>query len=150
MNYTELVEMLVDYLKEKRYLLVLDNVWDTSILNHIKLSILDNCHMGRIILTTRKENVASFNFEVTKHVYRIQPLEEDEVWDLFWKKAFSSSSNRCYPLDLVSFAQELVRKCEGLPLAIAALGSLMYSKNESQWTYIYKSLNWSLNNNPEL
>ncbi|KAM4068380.1 hypothetical protein ACB094_12G006600 [Castanea mollissima] len=150
MKYTELVEMLVDYLKEKRYLLVLDDVWDTSILNQIKLSILDNCHMGRIILTTRKENVASFNFEVTKHVYHIQPLEEDEAWDLFYKKAFSSSSNICYSPDLVSFAQELVRKCEGLPLAIAALGSLMYSKNESQWTSIYNSLNWSLNKNPEL
>ncbi|KAK9995137.1 hypothetical protein SO802_024840 [Lithocarpus litseifolius] len=84
------------------------------------------------------------------HVYHIQPLEEDEAWDLFCKKAFSSNSNRCYLPDLVSFAQELVRKCEGLPLAIVALGSLMYSKNESQWTYIYKSLNWSLNNNPEL
>ena len=149
-NYTELVEMLVGYLKEKRYLLVLDDVWDTSILNQIKLSILDNCHMGRIILTTRMENVASFNFEVTKHVYRIQPLEEDEAWDLFCKKAFSSSSNSCYPPDLVSFAKELVRKCEGLPLAIAALGSLMYSKNESQWNCIYKSLNWSRNDNPEL
>ncbi|KAM3681569.1 hypothetical protein ACJW31_12G006800 [Castanea mollissima] len=139
MKYTELVEMLVDYLKEKRYLLVLDDVWDTSILNQIK-----------IILTTRKENVASFNFEVTKDVYHIQPLEEDEAWDLFCKKAFSSSSNICYSLDLVSFAQELVRKCEGLPLAIAALGSLMYSKNVSQWTSIYNSLNWSLNKNPEL
>ncbi|XP_050254177.1 disease resistance protein RPM1-like [Quercus robur] len=149
-NYRELVEMLVGYLKEKRYLLFLDDVWDTSILNQIKLSILDNCHMGRIILTTRKENVASFNFEVTKHVYRIQPLEEDEAWDLFCKKAFPSSSNRCYSPDLVSFAQELVRRCAGLPLAIAALGSLVYSKNESQWTYIYKSLNWSPDNNPEL
>ena len=150
MNYTELVEMLVDYLKEKKYLLVLDDVWDTSILNQIKLAILDNCHMGRTILTTRKENVASFNFEVTKYVYHMQPLEEDEAWDRFCKKAFSSSSDRCYPPDLASFAQELVRKCEGLPLAIAALGSLMYSKNESQWTYIYESLNWNLNNNPEL
>jgi disease resistance protein RPM1 len=43
-----------------------------------------------------------------------------------------------------------VGKCEGLPLAIAALGSLMYSKNISQWKEIYNSLNWSLSNNPKL
>ena len=41
-------------------------------------------------------------------------------------------------------------KCEDLPLAITASGSLMYSKNLSQWNEIYSNLNWSLSKNPKL
>ena len=108
----------MNYLKEKRCLLVLDDVWDTRILNQIK-TILDSCRMNRIILTTRNENVACFNFEVNSEVYRIQPLEEEEAWDLFCKKAFLRNPNGSCPLELESFAKELVRKCEGLPLAVA-------------------------------
>ena len=149
-NYKQLVEMLVYYLEKKRYLLVLDDVWDTRLLNQIKVSLPNSCLESRIILTTRKEIVACFHFGVKSHIYHIQLLQEEEAWELFCKKAFSSSPNGCCPLELKSFAQELVQKCEGLPLAIAALGGLMYSKNMSQWNEIYNSLNWSLGNNPEL
>ncbi|XP_075650668.1 disease resistance protein RPM1-like [Castanea sativa] len=84
------------------------------------------------------------------HIHNIELLLMEEAWELFCKKAFSSSPNGSCPPQLKSFAQELVGKCNGLPLAIAALGSLMYSKNTSQWNEIYSSLNWSLSNNPEL
>ena len=150
MNYRQLVEMLVNYLEKKRYLVVLDDVWDTRLLNQIKVSLPDSCLESRIILTTRKENVACFNFRVKSHIYRIEKLEEEEAWELFCKKAFSSSSNRSCPPELKLFAQELVEKCKGLPLAIAALGSLMYSKTMYQWNEIYNRLNWNLSNNPEL
>lgn len=53
-------------------------------------------------------------------------------------------------MELKSFAKELVRKCKGLPLAIAALGSLMYFKNMSQWNEIKSNVNWSPTNNPKL
>ena len=69
---------------------------------------------------------------------------------LFCKKAFSSRLNGSCPLEFKSFAQTLVGKCEGLPLAIIASGSLMYSKNLSQWNKIYSNLNWSLSKNPKL
>lgn len=64
MNQMELVETLVDYLKEKRYLLVLDDVWDTNILDKIKVALQDGCRGSRIILTTRKEDVACILWEV--------------------------------------------------------------------------------------
>ncbi|KAL4594282.1 hypothetical protein ACB092_12G009600 [Castanea dentata] len=96
-----------------------------------------SCFGSRIILTTRKED------DVACH-------QMGEAWELFCKKAFSSSPNGSCRPELKSFAQELVGKCDGLPLAIAALGSLMYSKNMSEWNEIYNSLNWSLSKNPKL
>ncbi|XP_023871635.1 disease resistance protein RPM1-like [Quercus suber] len=150
MNYRLLVNTLVNYLEKKRYLLVLDDVWDTNLLDQIKVSFQDSCIGSRIILTTRKEDVACYHLGGKHHIHHIQLLQNEEAWQLFCKKAFINCTNGSCPLELKSFAKELVRKCEGLPLAIAALGSLMYSKNMSEWNEIYNSLNWSLSKNPKL
>ncbi|XP_075650423.1 disease resistance protein RPM1-like [Castanea sativa] len=151
MNYRLLVKTLVNYLEKKRYLLVLDDVWDTNLLDEIKVSLRDSCFGSRIILTTRKEDdVACHQMGGKHHIHKMKLLLTEEAWELFCKKAFSSSPNGSCPPELKSFAQELVGKCDGLPLAIAALGSLMYSKNMSEWNEIYNSLNWSLSKNPEL
>ncbi|KAM4068376.1 hypothetical protein ACB094_12G006300 [Castanea mollissima] len=151
MNYRLLVKTLVNYLEKKRYLLVLDDVWDTNLLDEIKVSLRDSCFGSRIILTTRKEDdVACHQMGGKHHIHKMELLLTEEAWELFCKKAFSSSPNGSCPPELKSFAQELVGKCDGLPLAIAALGSLMYSKNMSEWNKIYNSLNWSLSKNPKL
>ena len=150
MNQMELVEMLVDYLKEKRYLLVLDDVWDTNILDKIKVALQDSCCGSRLILTTRKEDVACHPLGGKHYIHHIQLLQNEEAWELFCKKAFINCPNGSCPLELKSFAKELVRKCEGLPLAIAALGSLMYFKNMSQWNEIKSNMNWSPTSNPKL
>ncbi|KAK4590529.1 hypothetical protein RGQ29_020900 [Quercus rubra] len=150
MNYRLLVKTLVNYLEKKVYLLVVDDVWDTNLLDEIKVSIQDSCLGSRIILTTRKEDVACYPLGGKHHVHYMQLLQKEEAWELFCKKAFPSNPNGSCPLELESFAQELVGKCEGVPLAIAALGSLMYSKNLSQWNEIYNGLNWSLSKNPKL
>ncbi|KAM3729389.1 hypothetical protein ACB098_12G007800 [Castanea mollissima] len=150
MNYKLLVKTLVNYLEKKRYLLVLDDAWDTNLLDEIKVSLQDNCIGSRIILTTRKEDVACYPLGGKHHIYHIQLLQNKEAWELFCKKAFTNCPNGSCPSELKSFAKELVGKCEGLPLAIAALGSLMYFKNMSQWNEIKNNVNWSPSNNPKL
>ncbi|XP_050254183.1 disease resistance protein RPM1-like [Quercus robur] len=162
MNYRLLVEMLVSYLEKKSYLLVLDDVWDTNVLDELKVSLRERYpgskiknkfwskSRSKIILTTRKDDVAGHPFIGIPYVHHIQLLEPEEAWELFCKKAFLSSPNRSCPPELESFSKKLVGKCQGLPLAIVALGSLMYSKNTSQWNQIHSSLNWDLSKTPEL
>ncbi|KAM3681566.1 hypothetical protein ACJW31_12G006500 [Castanea mollissima] len=75
---------------------------------------------------------------VLKDVWDTNLLDKIKAWELFCKKAFTNCPDGSCPLELKSFAEELVGKCEGLPLAIAALGSLMYFKNMSQWNEIKK------------
>uniref|UniRef100_A0A2N9GRE3 Uncharacterized protein n=1 Tax=Fagus sylvatica TaxID=28930 RepID=A0A2N9GRE3_FAGSY len=120
MDYRLLVKMLVNYLQKKKYLLVIDDVWDTNILDEIKVNL------AFIILNCWKRERHGNSF-ARKH------SQLEAVHQI-----------------LTSLAQELVGKCQGLPLAIAALGSLLYSKHISQWKEIYNSLNWSLSNNPRL
>ncbi|XP_070679800.1 disease resistance protein RPM1-like isoform X1 [Malus domestica] len=151
MSYKELLEMLSAYLKSKRYLVVLDDVWDIKLWQEIKIPLLNRHHGSRIMLTTRKKDIASYSFEVESRPIEIEPLGNNEAWELFSKKAFSTYDNKSCPPELESLAWKLVDKCEGLPLAVVTLGGLMSSKrSSSEWRSVYNSLNWHLTNNPML
>ncbi|KAL6205932.1 hypothetical protein ACLB2K_023184 [Fragaria x ananassa] len=148
MNRTDLRDILVNYLGSKRYLIVLDDVWNIEVWKEVRVALHDKGVGSRILLTTRKEDIAS-SFGVKSHVHHIQPLKEYEAWELFSKRAFSSNiDNKACPSELESVAWELVEKCEGLPLAVVALGGVMSSKKSpDEWHRVLKSLNWHLNNN---
>ncbi|XP_034219035.1 disease resistance protein RPM1-like [Prunus dulcis] len=148
MSYRELLEILVKYLEAKRYLVVLDDVWDIKLWEEIRLSFPDKQLGSRVMLTTRREDIASSVFGVESHVHRIQPLETNDAWELFCMKAFSSYHNKSCSPELQPLAREIVEKCEGLPLAIVALSGLMSSKKTfSEWSQVCNSLNWHLANN---
>ncbi|KAL7235050.1 hypothetical protein ACSBR1_018518 [Camellia fascicularis] len=150
-SHKELLDMISNYLKSKRYVVVLDDVWSQKLWEEIRASLPDEGKGSRVILTTRKEDVASFNFGVKPHVHHMNPLSMDDAWDLFCMKAFSSNHSIPCPKELESLAHDLVAKCEGLPLAIAALGGVMSTKRmESDWRKAYNSLSWELSNNPGL
>ncbi|CAL8164313.1 unnamed protein product, partial [Prunus armeniaca] len=148
MSYNELLEMLVNYLETKRYLVVLDDVWDVHLWEKIRFSFPDKQLGSRVMLTTRREDIVSSSFGVESHVHKIQPLERGDAWDLFSMKAFSSYQNKSCSPELLPLARELVEKCEGLPLAIVALSGLMSSKKSlTEWSTVYNSLSWHLTNN---
>ncbi|KAK9001650.1 hypothetical protein V6N11_083429 [Hibiscus sabdariffa] len=144
MSYRELVEALVNFLEPRRYLIVIDDVWSIKFWQDISIALPINMNGSRILLKTRMEDVASFEFGAVNHIHRLKPLPFDESLALFWKKAFVGKGGQCPPY-LVSSSRKLVAKCEGLPLAIVALGGLMASKNSiSEWNEVYNNLNREL------
>ncbi|PQM33181.1 disease resistance protein RPM1 [Prunus yedoensis var. nudiflora] len=148
MSYNELLEILVNYLETKKYLVVFDDVWDVHLWEKIRFSFPDKQLGSRVMLTTRREDIASYSFGVENHVHKIQPLEKSDAWVLFSMKAFSSYPNKSCSPELLPLARALVEKCEGLPLAIVALSGLMSSKKSlTEWSNVYNSLNWHLTNN---
>ncbi|KAA8528028.1 hypothetical protein F0562_035103 [Nyssa sinensis] len=154
MRHKELREKLENYLRPKRYVVVLDDIWSDKPLNDLGVSLPDERNESRVMLTTRKEDIAlsaSSSFGVKSHVHHLEPLGMNKAWDLFCMKAFSNSPNRSCPQELENLAWALVEKCEGLPLAIVALGGLMSSKNlDFEWREVYNSLNWHLSNDEKL
>ncbi|KAL3510028.1 hypothetical protein ACH5RR_029429 [Cinchona calisaya] len=99
----------------------------------------------------RDENVAT-SVGPGSRVHRLEPLQEHDAWTLFDTKAFwKQYDHQCAP-ELQTIAEAVLRKCEGLPLAIVAIGGLMCSKGktEVEWKKVDDSLNWQLNYNPIL
>ncbi|KAF8393963.1 hypothetical protein HHK36_020165 [Tetracentron sinense] len=104
------------------------------------------------MLTTRNKDIASFSFGVGSHVHHLKPLRQTDALTLFCKRALSSDPNTLCPPELEALARDLVGKCEGMPLAIVAIGGLMSTKDktEYEWRKVYDTLNWELSNNPML
>ncbi|KAL4348177.1 hypothetical protein GQ457_17G000920 [Hibiscus cannabinus] len=147
MSYRELVGARVNFLQPRRYLIVIDDVWSIKVWEDINKALPANMNGSRILLTTRKEDVASFKFGAVNHIHRLKSLPFDESLTLFCKKAFVGEGGQCPP-HLVSSARRLVAKCDGLPLAIVALGGLMASKNSiAEWNGVYNNLNRELSEN---
>ncbi|KAJ4832920.1 hypothetical protein Tsubulata_007236, partial [Turnera subulata] len=133
-----LVEMLVNYLERKRYVVVLDDVWDTELWNNIKVALPNSQHGCRVIITTRMEDVAAKSFEVGSNIHHIKAMEENEAWTLFCMKAFPWDASRC-PQELKDLAKDVIEKCHGLPLAVVCLGGLFSTKRSELELALSKS-----------
>lgn len=95
MTYRELVETLVQYLQSRKYLIVLDDVWSRQFWQEISIAFPEGMRGSRIMVTTRREDVAPIQSGFVSHIHLIQPLRKDEAWELFCKKAFPNEHEGC-------------------------------------------------------
>lgn len=98
---------------------------------------------SRIIITTRIANIATFSSNQSK-VYIRKPLSPEESWSLFCKKAFRG---KLCPPHLKNLSRQILKKCEGLPLAIVAIGGLLFGKDVQEWEMISCNLATELESN---
>nr|UBY07239.1 NBS-LRR disease resistance protein [Dasypyrum villosum] len=128
-------------LGKKRYLLVLDDVWNEDKQKWDDMRSLLYSHAGSgsaIIVTSRSDQVASIMGTLPPH--QISLLDEDQSWEIFHQKAFGMEGE--YQEELISVAKNIVRKCNGLPLAIKTIAALLSSKDRSQWFSVLDSDVW--------
>ncbi|XP_028213971.1 disease resistance protein RPM1-like [Glycine soja] len=149
-----LTEEVRNRLRNKRYVVLFDDVWNGKFWDHIESAVIDNKNGSRILITTRDENVAEYCRKSSfVEVHKLEkPLTEEESLKLFCKKAFQYSSDGDCPEELKDISLEIVRKCKGLPLAIVAIGGLLSQKDESapEWGQFSRDLSLDLERNSEL
>ncbi|KAJ7954232.1 Disease resistance protein [Quillaja saponaria] len=138
-----------DLLQNERYMIVFDNVWEIDDWNQLKLSIPSNNFASRVMLTTRNFHVASTSSINPGMVYNLNPLSLTDSWTLFCKKAFQGNS--C-PLHLKEISEQILERCEGLPLAIIAVGGMLATKvgRIEEWARVQHSLNVKTEGNQQL
>nr|XP_023899480.1 putative disease resistance protein At3g14460 [Quercus suber] len=145
-NFNTIQNKLKDYLEGKEYLLILDDVWNIKAEDWEGLStpFKYGTSGSRIIVTTRNENVASIMSPV-QNFHLINKLSEEDCWLLFANHAFENGNSNAYP-ELKKIGEEIVKKCDGLPLAAKTLGRLLHYKLEEveEWNKILKSEIWNL------
>ncbi|XP_058201497.1 disease resistance protein RPM1-like [Rhododendron vialii] len=153
MDQNSLIQMLREFLLQKRYLIVFDDIWSADFWRFAKLTLPKNNKGSQIIVTTRSEDVASFCKESSSdHICKLEPLIEEEAWKLFCVKVFQQDSGGGCPLELEKVSRSIVKKCEGLPLAIVTIGALLSTKckDASEFQRFYNSLGSQLERNPHL
>ncbi|KAL3641606.1 hypothetical protein CASFOL_012421 [Castilleja foliolosa] len=139
-NREALLKMLQEHLGSKKYLLLLDDVWNDnrmmwdSFVNSLSgiSSVTGNC----IIVTTRKHEVASI--VKTLPVHELKGLSKDYCWSIIKAKALLREGD--YPLEFEEIGIKIAKKCQGLPLAAKVVGGLLLDKSKDEWMSIEK--NW--------
>ncbi|PHT39440.1 hypothetical protein CQW23_23013 [Capsicum baccatum] len=135
-RYRKLAGMLRQRLMTKRYLIVLDDMWDGIAWDELRLSFPDVGNKNRIIITTRLEEVVK---KVKYHTdpYSLPFLTLNESCKLLQKKVFHQEG--C-PLELQVVSEAVARKCKGLPLVVVLVaGIIKKNKMEASWWHEVKS-----------
>ncbi|WOH09387.1 hypothetical protein DCAR_0728844 [Daucus carota subsp. sativus] len=143
-NTQGVIYALQKNVKDERFLLVLDDVWNEESGEWEKLrnSLLGvgGARGSTILVTTRKQEVIN----TMKYCvpYPVKKLSEQDSWALFKQRAYSprrDSENETF----AGLGRSMVERCGGLPLAIKALGGLLHSKKSKQeWQLIKDSEMW--------
>nr|ANJ02804.1 RGA 0.21 [Solanum demissum] len=133
-----LADMLRRKLMGKRYLIVLDDMWDCMAWDDLRLSFPDVGMRSRIVVTTRLEEVGK---QVKYHTdpYSLPFLTTEESCQLLQKKVFQKED--CPP-ELQYVSQAVAEKCKGLPLVVVLVAGIIKKRKmeESWWNEVKDAL----------
>nr|XP_016465454.1 PREDICTED: putative late blight resistance protein homolog R1A-10 [Nicotiana tabacum] len=134
----ELADELRRVLLSKRYLVLLDDVWEASAWDDLIGCFQDTNNGSRIIVTTRNNEVANYA-RFRSDPLSLRMFNDDESWELLRKKVFGEE--RCPPL-LNNIGQQIAKKCGRLPLSIALVGGILAEteKKEECWEQVGNNL----------
>ncbi|XP_070662975.1 putative disease resistance protein RGA3 isoform X2 [Malus domestica] len=143
---------LKERLKGKRYMLILDDVWNEAedLWSSFTdcLSMLNSAPGSITIVTTRSEKVALITGTMPKCDLGL--LSNEDCWSILRGEALRNGNARSLDSDQEGIGRAIAEKCAGVPLVAKVLGSLMRSKNSRrEWSSILESKIWELPNEEE-
>ncbi|KAK2973108.1 hypothetical protein RJ640_000635 [Escallonia rubra] len=135
---------LQEMISNKKFLLVLDDVWNEK---YGKWDVLSRpFHAGApgstVIVTTRNVSVASIMRSVPD--YHLDGVENEGICSILAHHARGWQNFDAHP-SFKETGEAIAKKCKGLPLAAKSLGGLLRTKeNPSEWKEILNSKIWDL------
>ncbi|XP_044445295.1 disease resistance protein Pik-1-like, partial [Triticum aestivum] len=140
----ELVNLISEILENKRYLIVIDDIWDEQMWTIIRCALSNKNNLGsRIITTTRIVSVSkACLLHANGSVYQMEPLSDDNSKKLLYHRIFGSVSRGPHEFEQVSI--DILKKCGGVPLAIITMASVLAGdpqpKTKDEWHALLKSI----------
>jgi hypothetical protein len=135
---------LKEKLSGKKFLLVLDDVWNEDYDDWTKLrSPFEFGALGsKIIVTTRNDGVSSTMG--TTPAYKLKELPKDACLHVFTQHALGATDFIAHP-ELEEIGREILDKCKGSPLAAKVLGGLLRTKHDrDEWKHVLNSKIWDI------
>ncbi|KAL8499436.1 hypothetical protein ACS0TY_022414 [Phlomoides rotata] len=114
----------------RRYLIVLDDVWDSNVLDDLLTCFPDDGNGSRVLLTSRNKDVAPP--PPNSIIHELPLLSDEQCWELLEKKVFGS---RTCPPQLHGIGKKIAARCCGLPLTVVVIAGALSTVDEKQSTW---------------
>ncbi|KAL2532915.1 putative disease resistance protein [Abeliophyllum distichum] len=123
-------------LSGRKYIVVMDDIWNVKAWHDIENYFPKNNKGSRLLFTTRNEDVGT---EAFAFVHPLKPLTKEECWYLLQKKVFYDEP--C-PKELMDVGEEIARNCDGLPLAVVVIAVVVANmeKKRELWKDVAERL----------
>ncbi|KAF2949577.1 hypothetical protein DAI22_01g121200 [Oryza sativa Japonica Group] len=125
------------HLRDKRYFVVVDDVWSLEDWASLKPAFPDNDIHSRVVITTRNRQVAESCCSLpVDRVYSMDVLQDDQSRKLFFNTVFRSNKCPAGYRRLETISGNILAKCGGLPLAIVSVGGMLAqaeNKTPAEW-----------------
>ncbi|XP_037443687.1 putative disease resistance RPP13-like protein 1 isoform X3 [Triticum dicoccoides] len=116
----QLLDRLKIFFEEKRYLIILDGMWTTSVWDQILPALKENKHGSRIMITTQNASIA----EHVGGLYHLPLLSYNDSNMLFFQRTLFGSERHCPP-QFRELSKKMISRCGLLPLAIIVVTDLL-------------------------
>ncbi|KAK9213744.1 hypothetical protein WN944_005729 [Citrus x changshan-huyou] len=139
-----LQEELKKQLSRKKFLLVLDDVWNENYTDwvHLSLPFQAGAQGSKIVVTTRNEEVAKIMS--LDQAYELKSLSTEDCLSVFAQHSLGTTDFSSHK-SLEDIGKNIVIKCNGLPLAAKTLGGLLHGKPyKREWKGVLSSKIWEL------
>ncbi|KAG2563584.1 hypothetical protein PVAP13_8KG264200 [Panicum virgatum] len=155
LDESRLIKVIRESLQDKRYFVVVDDIWDISVWKSIRCALPNNDVGYTIMTTTRVSNVA----EQAGCAYKMKPLSSNKSRKLFLRRIFgienkdnNEETEKCPDDELAEVSDRILKKCAGVPLAIITMASLLACKarNKLEWYEVYNSVGTGMENNMDV
>ncbi|KAH0658977.1 hypothetical protein KY285_027525 [Solanum tuberosum] len=134
----DVADMLRKVLIGKRYLIVLDDIWDVKAWEDLGICFPQGECGSRAMVTTRIEQVIK-HLQHHSDPYSLSFLTSEESWELLEKKVFRGES--CPP-DLLEARLQFALHCKGLPLVVVLIAGIIAKteREASLWLEVANDL----------
>ncbi|TYH47235.1 hypothetical protein ES332_D11G396900v1 [Gossypium tomentosum] len=130
----QLQKQLREIIGGKKYLLVLDDIWNEEWEKWVSLKelLVGGAKGSRIIVTTRSLRVAKITSKCQPYV--LKGLSDNDAWSLFKEIAFEQRSADSTDSGFVEIGKLILERCCGVPLVIRTIaGTLSFKETKSEW-----------------
>lgn len=145
MDLGQIAETLCEVLKGKKYLIVLDSVWDERTWKEMRpywvvlYTIFQLGKEGSKILVCTSSQEFSDYLNARGGTIILECLKDEVFWELFRSCAFGDAKSE----NLECIGREIATKLGGLPLAAKIMGGLLRSRmEENYWRDVLENNLW--------